>query len=152
VHQGGDQHHPHHLRAQADHEEGPVLVPEVRTVLAAEGPVPVEHEVGQVRHQERDHHVQVVVADVEVGERQVDQHVVGPHPHRVPADDVGQHQHRLVDQHAEAADESEAEELDQAVPVAGVQVVEAHSALTLPGPPRRGDAAGSAGTDGRSGS
>ena len=101
------------IRASSpDGEERQVLPPPAGVLRALERPPPVELEVPQVRDHEGDRRVDVVPADVEVGERQVPGHAV-----RVRADLVGQDQHRHVDEHAGAADQPEAE---QQLPVVAV--------------------------------
>ena len=112
MHQQGQDAQTDHLRQQAHGQEREVLAQPAGVLGAAEGPQPVELEVPQVGHEERDGGEHVVPADVVVGQRQAQEDVVLIRP-----DLVGDHGDQQVHEHAGETDNAEPEQEQPVVPM-----------------------------------
>src|SRR5215207_3038033 len=129
MHQQGENTETNGLGQDADGEEGEVLAEPASMFCTAKGPQPVELEVPQVGDEERDRRVDVIPADIEVGERQIEEDAV-----LVGTDFLAHDRDEQVHENARCANEAEPEELLPVVPVTYQEVVlqAFHNRKTIP--------------------
>src|SRR5215211_5788292 len=113
MHQQSENTETNGLGQDADGKEGEVLAEPAGMFCTAKGPQAVELEVPQVCDQKGDRRVDVIPADIEVGERQIEEDAV-----LVGTDLLAHDRDEQVHKNARCANEAEPEELLPVVPMA----------------------------------